>query len=221
MFKKETEEFILKQWRTNGKAEIGHWVAAGEGGKEYATHAFIDIIKLYFRNKIDQLITFKDLNAENASLSNIDFSKVRVENTHSQKIEESPSIVTIVQDIVTGVPQLGYETNANKDEFLRVTSKGSIAITVEGRDVLECELLADRLDRGMLAFIMPGLQMLDAPIITKREVPMSAPRERVVSSDFKPHQRTFTIRFELHCIPIGWIVDEPMLTGTEITGTVV
>ena len=219
MFTSDIEQRILNAWKTNGKAGIGHWEAVEEGGKEYITHSMIDILTLYFRNQIDKLITFKDLNAKNPQISNIDFTNIRIANTYSKSIEESPSIVVAVQDITTVVPQIGWEPNENKDEFLRVDSVGGIALTVEGRDVLECELLADRLDRGLLAFIMPGLQMLDSQIIMKREVPMSALRERVISSDFKAQQRTFSLRFKLDYIPIAWIVDEPVMTSVEVTDT--
>lgn len=219
MFDTTTQQRILNAWRTNNKREIGHWEAVTEGGKEYVAHAMIDILKLYFENKIDRLITFNDLNAADSNLSNIDFSKIRIANTYSEKIEESPSIVVRVQDIVTTVGQIGWRTDENQNEFLECVSIGGVALTIEGRDSKECEILADRLDRGVLAFIAPGLGMLDAQILVNRTVALSDLRERVVNSQFKPMQRTLSLRFRLDCIPIAWIVDEPVMTSVETGAT--
>ena len=194
---------IKSIWKTNG-GQNGYWKPQQSGGLEYITQVIIDTIRLLYDSEIIQELYPDDSVTPN-----------RIANDFAKVPEDLPAITVNVNDSNTGIRSLGIGITNDALNMEREESwEASIIISIVGRDKRECDLMTDRFSSAFINFIVPALHKLN--ILTMAKYNISASRERIESTNFKPIERTMSFRVKYDYVPNEFVITDPLLSEVVV-----
>jgi len=199
---KEEVQDIQEMWKKNGGMN-GHWSLQAKGGLEYITQTIIDVLRLLYNSEI-----IREIYGANVIIPK------RIANDFAKTNESLPSVVVGVNESLVGMRSIGVGiTNDDMNLEQEESWDTGIMLTIEGRDKRECDIITSQISTFLILFIVPALGNLGILMLTKYNV--SASRERVESTSFKPITRTISFKVKFDYIINEFIVDDPVVQGVN------